>query len=333
MRAMVCDSFDGLNALTLQDVAPPQFGPAAPPATDHTDVRIRVHAAGINFADSLIVQGKYQLRPQVPFSPGMEVAGEVIEVARHVDSVQVGQRVMANLMYGGFAEEVVAPANCVYAIPDSMDWVTAAGFPVAYGTSHVGLVDRANLRGGEYLLVHGAAGGVGLTAVEVGKHLGATVIATAGGPEKLGVAEAHGADHLIDYRTENVRDRVKELTDGQGVHVVYDPVGGDLFNESLRCTRPGGRMLIIGFAAGDVQAIPANLLLVKNIQAIGYTFEGLRLLFPDRVRRALEELVKWYEAGHLKPHVSHTFPLEQAREAMTTLLARKSTGKVVLTLT
>jgi len=332
MRAMVCDSFDGLDALTLQDIAPPPFGPAALAGAADTDVRIRVHAAGINFADSLIVQGKYQLKPQFPFSPGMEVAGEVIEVAPHVDSVTVGQRVMANIMHGGFAEEAVASANCVYPISASMDWASAAGFPIAYGTSHVGLVERANLQAGEYLLVHGAAGGVGLTAVEIGKHLGATVIATAGGPEKLAIAEAHGADHLIDYRTENVRDRVKELTDGKGVHVVYDPVGGDLFNESLRCTRPGGRMLIIGFAAGTVQDIPANLLLVKNIQVIGFTFEGYRLLFPDVVRRSMDELVRWHDGGHLKPHVSHTFPLEQAHEAINILLARKSTGKIVLTI-
>ncbi len=331
MRAMVCDNFKGLEALSLQDVPPPEFGPSVMSGAADNDVRIRVHAAGINFADSLIVQGKYQLKPSLPFSPGMEVAGEVIDVAPHVTGLNVGQRVMANIMYGGFAEEVVAAANCVYEIPDSMDWVSAAGFPVTYGTSHVSLVERANLRAGEYLLVHGAAGGAGVTAVEIGKHLGATVIATAGGPEKLAVAKDKGADHLIDHKTENVRERVKELTEGRGVHVVYDPVGGDLFSESLRCTRPGGRMLIIGFAGGDVQQIPANLLLVKNIQAIGYAFEGLRLLFPDMVRRSMEELVCWFDQGILKPHVSYTFPLEQAREAINTLLARKSTGKVVLT--
>ena len=179
--------------------------------------------------------------------------------------------------------------------------------------------------------MHGAAGGVGLTAVEIGKYLGATVIASAGGPEKLEIARQHGADHLIDYTKENVRDRVKELTGGLGAHVIYDPVGGDLFNDSVRCTRPGGRMLIIGFAGGKVQEIPANLLLVKNITAIGYTFEGLRTLFPDMIRRSMEELLSWYASGDLKPHVSHTFALEDVQEALTTLVERRSTGKIVLT--
>ncbi len=332
MRAVVCESFDGLEKLILRDVDQPTLGPASIPGAPDRDVRIRVHAAGINFADTLIVQGKYQLKPQLPFSPGMEVAGEVVEVADGVESVRVGQRVMANILFGGYAEQVVAPANCVYPIPDSMDWASAAGFPIAYGTSYVGLVERAGLRKGEFLVVHGAAGGVGLTAVEIGKKLGATVIATAGGAEKLEIARQHGADHLIDYTSDNVRDRVKELTGGLGAHVIYDPVGGDLFNASVRCTRPGGRMLIIGFAGGQVQEIPANLLLVKNIAAIGYTFEGLRVLYPEMVRRSMQELVQWYEAGDLKPHVSHTFALDDAQAALTTLRDRKSTGKVVLTM-
>ena len=228
MRAVVCETFDGLQSLTVREVDKPAFGPPGVPGAAARDVRIRVHAAGINFADTLIVQGKYQLKPALPFSPGMEVAGEVTEVADGVTSVQVGQRVMANVLFGGYAEEVVAPANCVYAIPDSMDWASAAAFPIAYGTSHVGLVERANLQAGEFLVVHGAAGGVGLTAVEIGKYLGATVIASAGGPEKLEIARQHGADHLIDYTKENVRDRVKELTGGLGAHVIYDPVGGDV---------------------------------------------------------------------------------------------------------
>ena len=331
MRAVVCETFDGLQSLTVREVDKPAFGPPGVPGAAARDVRIRVHAAGINFADTLIVQGKYQLKPALPFSPGMEVAGEVTEVADGVTSVQVGQRVMANVLFGGYAEEVVAPANCVYAIPDSMDWASAAAFPIAYGTSHVGLVERANLQAGEFLVVHGAAGGVGLTAVEIGKYLGATVIASAGGPEKLEIARQHGADHLIDYTKENVRDRVKELTGGLGAHVIYDPVGGDLFNDSVRCTRPGGRMLIIGFAGGKVQEIPANLLLVKNITAIGYTFEGLRTLFPDMIRRSMEELLSWYASGDLKPHASHTFALEDVQEALTTLVERRSTGKIVLT--
>jgi len=213
-----------------------------------------------------------------------------------------------------------------------MDWISAAGFPITYGTSCDALLRGKPLRKGDVLLVHGAAGGVGLAAVEIGKQLGATVIATAGGADKLAIAAEHGADHLINYREEDIRAKVKALTDGRGADVVFDPVGGDVFAASLRAVAQGGRIIVIGFASGDIPQIPANIALVKNITVTGYNFGGWRILDPQGVRTSMETLLGWYSSGALKPHVSHTFPLENYGQALETLKARKSTGKIVLTL-
>lgn len=323
MRAIVADGFDGIGGIRLTEDAPPP-----PPSPE--GVRIRVHAAGVNFADTLMLKGEYQVKPPPPFSPGLEVAGEVIEVAPGVTRVTPGERVLANVHYGGYAEEVVTHASTVHAIPDAMSFVQAAGFPIVYGTSHIGLVDKLDVQSGETLLVHGAAGGVGLTAVEIGKKLGATVIATAGGKDKLATAKAYGADHLIDYREEDIRARVKAITEGRGADAVYDPVGGSAFDASLRATVQGGRILVVGFASGDVPQIPANILLVKNITVIGYYWGAYRTLDPALMDRSLEELFQWFANGDLSPHISHEFPLEDAKQALETLKSRKSTGKVVL---
>lgn len=244
MRAIVCKALGDIGDLVLEEVARPLLPEGG--------VRIAVEAAGVNFADTLIVAGKYQIRPVPPFSPGFEIAGRVLECAPGVSRCRPGDRVMAVIEYGGFAEEAVAPQDCVFMLAEHIDPVVAAGFPVAYGTSHLGLTYSARLTAGETLLVHGAAGGVGLTAVEIGKRLGARVIATAGSPEKLAVATAAGADHVLDSRGEGLREAIKELTQGRGVDVVYDPVGGPLFEVSLRATVPGGRILLVGFASGDV---------------------------------------------------------------------------------
>ncbi|CCQ72179.1 NADPH:quinone oxidoreductase family protein [Magnetospira sp. QH-2] len=319
MRAMVCQrhgKFD--EVLNLQEV------PEPPLPAGH--LRIAVKAAGLNFADSLITQGKYQHRPDPPFVPGFEIAGEVLEVADGLQGWSPGDRVLAMLDEGGWAEQAIAPANNLHRLPDDMSFVEGAAFPVAYGTSHMALMDRARLASGDVLLVHGAAGGVGLTAVEIGKRAGATVIATAGGPDKLAVAQAAGADHLIDYRAEDIRERVKELTDGRGADVVYDPVGGKTWEASLRCVAPGARMLIIGFAAGEVQQIPANHLLVKNVTAIGFAWTGWRRVDPIGVRDSLDSVLGW----GLRPQVARTFPLAEGVAALETLLSRKVTGKVVL---
>jgi len=322
MRAVVCKHWCTPADLTVEDVP-------APKLTDD-GVRIAVRAAGVNFADTLIIAGKYQIKPTPPFSPGFEIAGEVLKCGAGVSRVKPGDRVMAVIEYGGFAEQVVAPETEVYALPDTVDDQVGAGFPVAYGTSHLGLKHRARLKSGETLLVHGAAGGVGLTAVEIGKRLGAMVIATAGGAEKLQIAADAGADHQIDSRTGDVRETVKALTGGRGADVVYDPVGGALFDASLRCTAPGGRILLVGFASGEVPQIPANILMVKNIDAIGFYWGAHRLFAPDLMTSSFEELLAWLGEGSLKPHVSGTYPLDEAPKALQDLRARRTTGKVVL---
>ena len=259
MRAMVCRAWGAPNVLQLENVPSRALRPG--------EVRIRVRAAGVNFADSLMVGGTYQVKPPFPFTPGLEAGGEVIETGDGVPSLRTGQRVLAVLRNGGgYAEEIVVEAATALPIPETMDFVTAAAFPVAYGTSHFALTYRGDLKSGETLLVLGAAGGVGLTAVEIGKALGARVIAAAGGADKLEVARSRGADELIDYRGESLRDRVRELTGGKGADVVYDPVGGDAFDQALRAVNWEARMLVIGFASGRIQAVPANLILVQRFR-------------------------------------------------------------------
>lgn len=321
MRAIVCPAFGA--ALELRDVACPPLSPG--------QVRIQVAAAGVNFADTLFIAGNYQEKVAPPLVPGMELAGTVIELGAEVAGLAVGDRVMAAVTGGAFAEQVVAEQTDVIRLPDALDFVTAAGFPVAYGTSHLGLKVKAALKAGEVLVVHGAAGGVGLTAVELGAAMGATVIATAGGPDKVRVALEHGAHHGIDYKTEDIRERVKALTGGRGADVIYDPVGGAVFDASLRAIAPDGRILVIGFASGSVPQIPANILLVKNVTVIGYWWGAYRKLNPALVRDSLGECVQWWAEGKLHPHVSHTLPLEQAADALALLKSRAATGKVVLT--
>ncbi|MBI3444029.1 MAG: NADPH:quinone oxidoreductase family protein [Magnetospirillum sp.] len=320
MKAVLCPAFG-------QDLVVADF--PAPAMTD-AGVRIAIHAAGVNFADSLITGGKYQEKMDPPFVPGMELSGVVTEVAAGVTTCKPGDRVMATVTGGAFAEEAVCDQTDVYVLPDTLDFVTAAGFPVAYGTSHLGLI-KAGLKAGETLVVHGAAGGVGLTAVEVGKALGATVIGTAGGPDKVKVALEHGADFGIDYKSEDIRDRVKELTGGKGADVIYDPVGGTVFEASLRCIAPDGRILVIGFASGTVPQIPANILLVKNVTVIGYYWGAYRKINPAQVRQSMQEALDWWAAGKLSPHVSKVMRLDQAAEAIALLKGRAATGKIVLT--
>jgi NADPH2:quinone reductase len=323
MRAVVCKVWGGVDDLVVEDVAAPAVG--------HGDVLIRARAAGINFADTLIIAGRYQTRPEPPFIPGFEVAGEVIRCGAGVTACRPGDAVIAIVDYGAFAEEVAAPESNVYRLPAGVEPAIGAAFPIAYGTTHLALTHRAGLEAGQTLLVHGAAGGVGLTAVEVGKLLGATVIATATGEEKCAIARAAGADHTIDSRAPDLRERVKALAEGRGVDVVYDPVGGALFEASVRCTAPGGRMMIVGFASGEFPQIPANILMVKNIAVIGFHWGAYRTLAPDAMRGSMEELLRWLAEGRLKPRVSRTFPLADAVAALTALKERRTTGKVVLT--
>jgi NADPH2:quinone reductase len=323
MRAVLCKAFGDPDSLVVEEIAPP-------PLLAGT-ARIAVHAAGVNFGDTMMVAGTYQEKPPFPFTPGFEIGGEVIEVASDVSVVKPGDRVMGTLSHGGYADEAVAPAEDLTPIPATMDYAVAAGFPVAYGTSHGALEWRARLRPGETLLVHGASGGVGITAVEIGKAMGATIIATAGGAEKLAIAQRHGADHLIDYSREDIRERVRALTGGRGVDVVYDPVGGDVFDASLRSIAWEGRIIVIGFAGGRVPQIPANLVMVKNCDIIGFYWGSYRKRKPAIIRDSYQQLFRWFEAGKLKPHVSQRSDLADVAEAFRALLTRRSTGKLVLT--
>ncbi len=323
MRAVLCKAWGTPDDLVVEEVA-------EPPMTEG-GARIRVMAAGINFADTLAIQGKYQVKAPLPFSPGLEGAGEVIEVAPGVSGLRPGDRVAFNDEYGAWAEQVVLPASQVWTIPAGMDWVTAGGFPVVYSTSYTGLIDRGGLKAGDWLMVHGAAGGVGLTAVEIGKKVGATVIATAGSDEKLALARSYGADFTVNS-SDDVRARVKEITGGRGCDVIYDPVGGDLFDASIRCLAWGGRIIVIGFASGRIPQAPANLLLVKHAGVLGHYLGSYRAHALPALTAAYRQLFAWYQEGSLRPHVSHTFPMTGVAEALRTLLARKSTGKVVLDL-
>lgn len=320
MRAIRVHELTGIDALRLEEIAAPKPGPG--------EVRIAVHAAGVNFADTLVITGVYQFIPPLPFIPGMKAAGEVIEVGPGIDGFAPGDRVLAPMRHGAYAEEALVDADHLVRMPEAMDFRTGAAFPIAYGTSHLALTHRTHLRAGEVLLVLGAAGGVGLTAVEVGKALGATVIACAGSDEKLRVAASRGADHLVNYATEDVRERVKALTGG--VDAVFDPVGGSAAAAALRCLNYEGRLITLGFASGDIPKFAANYLLVKNISVIGYSFSTYRFERPAVMRRTLDEICAWYADGKLQPHISFTFPLAQTAAALNSLIERRSSGKVVI---
>jgi NADPH2:quinone reductase len=322
MRAILCRTLG--EPLTLEELPAPVLGGG--------QVRIATHAAGVTFADSLVTAGKYQEKPPLPFTPGFEIAGTVTEIGAGVTGLVLGDRVMALTGSGGFAEEAVVGADAVFKIPDIMSFEAAAGFPIAYGTSHGALEWRANLQPGEILLVHGAAGGVGLTAVEIGKAMGATVIATASSAAKLEIARSRGADHLIDYSTEDVQARVKALLGDRRVDVAYDPVGGSAFEASLKTIAREGRIMIIGFAGGTVPQIPANILLVKNCSVIGFYWSSYRTRNPAKLRGSFETLLGWVAEGKLQPLVSETLPLERTVEALERLKSRQATGKVVVTM-
>ncbi len=292
------------------------------------EIRVKIEACGLNFADLLMEEGKYQDTPQAPFVLGMEVAGVVDALGPGVAGPAAGTRVAVFGGQGGLAEYGCFPADRAVPLPDAMSAEDAAAFQIAYGTSHLALDHRARMQPGETLLVLGAAGGVGLTAVEIGKLMGATVIACARRQDKLEIARQAGADHLIDAKTEDIRDRVKALG---GADVVYDPVGGEQWQAAFRACNPEARLLPIGFASGDVPQIPANHLLVKNLSVLGVYWGGYLKFRPEAVTGSLRTLLGWYQDGRLKPHVSHVLPLERAREGLELLRSRKSTGKVVIT--
>jgi len=321
MRAVVCRAWGEVNDLRVEEVAAPSPGPG--------EVLIAVKATAVNYADALMTAGRYQTRPALPFSPGLETAGVVSACGEGVTRLKPADRVMAILAYGGLAEMAVAPESETFPIPAGMSFEEAGAFPVAYISSHVAIRWQARLEAGETLLVLGAAGGVGLTAVEIGKAMGARVIAAASTPEKLAVARGRGADDLVNYTTEKLTERVMALTDGKGADVCFDPVGGDLFDAALSALGWGGRILVVGFVGG-VQNIPANRLLVKHRAALGSSLRYFRWHAPDKLRRSVDELLQWYEAGKLRPCISHRLPLEKSVEAIRLLTERRAYGKVVV---
>ncbi|EEE37083.1 oxidoreductase, zinc-binding dehydrogenase family [Rhodobacteraceae bacterium KLH11] len=296
------------------------------PTPASNQIRIAIRACGLNFADLLMQKGTYQDTPETPFTLGMEIAGIVDKIGNNVSHLKPGDRVAVYSGQGGLAESGVFDAARAIPLPETMSFEDAAAIQIAYGTSHIALDHRARLQPGETLLVTGAAGGVGLTAVEIGKLMGATVIAQARGEDKLAVAQKAGADHLIDAG-EDLRDRVRALG---GADVVYDAIGGDVFKAAFRATNPEGRLLPIGFAGGEVPQIPANHLLVKNISVIGVYIGGYLKFRPEVVRDSFNTLFRWHSEGRIKPHISHVLPLEEAAKGLELLRDRKSTGKVVI---
>jgi NADPH2:quinone reductase len=324
VKAVLCKQFGAPTELVIEEITAPQMAP--------DQVRIAVKACGVNFPDILMIAGKYQVKPPLPFSPGAELSGEIIEVGDKVEHLKPGQRVLAMHQYGCMAEEVCLPAAAIVPIPDSMEYVTAASFILTYGTSYHALKQRAALQSGESLLVLGAAGGVGLAAVEIGKLFGAEVFAAASSAAKLELAGQYGATHLVNYSESSLKEQVKELTGGRGVNVIYDPVGGDLFDDCLRSISWGGRILVIGFASGKIPAIPANLPLLKGSSIVGVFWGQFTQREPLLSRENTRELIQLFEEGKLKPHVSETYPLEQAADALLALAERRAMGKIVVTI-
>lgn len=329
---MICHQWGPPESLRLEDVERPRLGAG--------QVRIAVRAAGVSFGTSLVIAGKYQRKPPFPFAPGTEISGTVIETAPDAKTFRVGDAVYAVLDWGGFAEEAVADEVTVFPKPPSLDWVRAIPLSTSYPTAGAALLWSRfmDLKAGERLLVHAAAGGVGMAAVEIGKAIGAKVIATAGGPDKCTFARAHGADHVVDYRAGEFRDDVLRITDGRGVDAVVDPVGGNIFNQSLRCMAPEARICPIGFASGAIPSIPANILLVKNLTVVGLNlgyylgWSPLDARFEQAARMATlhQRLYDEVEAGKLRPHVDRTFTLDEMPAAMRAVLDRQVLGRVAI---
>ena len=322
MKAVVCKAWGPPESLVFEDRPSLKAAPGM--------VVLSVKAANVKFSDTLIIANKYQTKPELPFIPGSEVSGVVKAVGAGVDGWKVGDRVSAQSPSGGYAEEVSVEADRLQAIPDSIDFAGAAGLTSTYGTSYYALADRGQLKAGETLLVLGASGGVGLAAVEIGKAMGAKVIACASSEEKLAVCREHGADETINYTTEDMRARVKAITKGKGIDVVYDPVGGDYSELALRDMAWGGRFLVIGFAAGGIPKISLNLPLIKGCSIVGVWLGGMAKRDPVQRVEVAREIWRLYSAGKIKPHLWGTYPLAKAADALNAIAGRKVAGKVVL---
>jgi len=322
MKALMCEAFGPIETLQVREVPSPVPGPK--------QLVIQVKSAGVNFPDALMVQGRYQVRPPLPFAPGAEIAGVVKAVGAEARQFSVGDRVMALVSTGGFAEECVADAARTLPLPQGMDFDTGAALMLTYCTSLHALKDVGALQPGETLVVLGAAGGVGVSAIEVGKAMGARVIAAASSEEKLALCRQVGADDTINYTTENLKDRINELTGGKGADMVYDPVGGSYTEQALRAIAWRGKLLVIGFAAGEIPKIPLNLALLKERQILGVYWGDSTKHDPEGHQANLRQLEAWFVAGRIRPVVSERFPLERGREAIALIANRGAKGKIVV---
>jgi NADPH2:quinone reductase len=322
MKAVLCKAYGPPESLVLEDVSAPE--------PSEGEVLVDVHASALNFPDVLMIAGKYQSQPPFPFSPGGELAGTVAALGAGVSGFEIGERVFASTGVGGFAEQVVVRDKALQRIPESMTFAQASGISTTYGTSYYALKQRADLQPGETLLVLGAAGGVGLAAVELGKAMGARVLAAASSTEKLAAAKAAGADELIDYSDGELKDKVKALTEGKGADVIYDPVGGALFDQCMRSINWYGRILVIGFAAGDIPKVPINLILLKSCQLVGVFFGSWSARFPQEARENLQQVLDFHSTGKIQAMVGREYPLDQYAQALRCLSERQAIGKVVV---
>ena len=322
MKAIVCNEWCKPADLKVSEIKNPTL--------DDNSVRVEIYASGVNFPDVLIVQGKYQYKPPFPFSPGSEVAGIISEIGKNVKSLKVGDRIMAVTGHGAFAEEICVPEDKITLIPESMDFITAASMSLTYGTSSYALFQRANIKENDVVLIHGATGGVGITAIEISKAVGAKVIATASTDEKLKIAKEYGADYCINYSQNEFKEKVKEYTDGKGANIIYDPVGGDVFNQSLRCIAWNGIILVIGFASGTIASAPTNLPLLKNCSIVGVFWGAWREREPNGHNVNMEKILKWWKDNKVKPKVSKVFNLEDTKYALQALINREVIGKAVI---
>ena len=332
MKAIVCKEFGPPSSLVFEDVDVPEL--------KQNQILVDVHSAGVNFPDTLIIQDKYQVKPPLPFSPGGEISGTISAMGESVKGWNIGDEVIGMIGHGGFREQVIASSMQIFKKPSNMDFTTASCFTLTYGTSHYALKDRAQLKEGETLLVLGAAGGVGISAIEIGKAIGAKVVAAASSDEKLEVCKEYGADEVINYGEYDLTDKdqikqfrsdITKTSEGKGPDVIYDPVGGNFTEPALRSITWGGRLLVIGFASGSIPKIPLNLYLIKGCSAVGVFWGQFTMLEPQNHLANMEQLTKWHEEGKLKAPVTEVLPLEQAKDALEMMLARKAKGKIALT--
>ncbi len=322
MKAIICNEWCLPDDLKVSEVEKPEL--------NKSSVRIEVHAAGVNFPDVLIIQGKYQYKPPFPFSPGSEVSGIISEIGENVKSFKVGDKVMAVTGHGAFAEEICVEENKLTKIPQEMDYITAAGISLTYGTSAYALLQRAIIKKNDTVLIHGSTGGVGITALEISKASGAKVIATASTDEKLKIAKEYGADYCINYKNKDFKNEVKDITQGKGADIIYDPVGGEVFMQSLRCIAWNGRILVIGFASGNIASAPTNLPLLKNCSIVGVFWGAWRERNPEGHNENMEKILHWWKLKKIRPKVSMIFELQNTKDALHALMNRKVIGKAII---